>query len=129
MHTPAARTCAPGTAERIRSVRSDLRDLLGGCPSADDVILCASELATNAVRHSHSGLRGGAFTVRVTVTPSACVRIDVEDDGGPWAPALGDPARHHGLTIIRALAADLAIDGDDSGRIVSALLNWTPQPE
>ncbi len=137
MHKAAARTSAPhtvariypGTTERIRAVRSDLRDLLGDCPSADDVILCASELAANAVRHSRSGLAGGTFTVRVTVMPGNSVRINVEDDGGPWTPALSDPARHHGLDIVGTLATEWTIEGHDSGRTVSAALNWTPQPE
>lgn len=96
--------------------------------SCDDVVLCASELATNAVRHSRSGLRGGTFTVRVTVAHGVSVRVDVEDDGGPWAPALADPDRHHGLDIVGAVASELAIAGDDHGRTVSAVLSWTPQP-
>ena len=51
----------PGTAEQIRVVRADLRALLDDCPMADDVLVCASELATNAVLHSHSRLAGGTF--------------------------------------------------------------------
>src|SRR6266478_3363036 len=43
-----------GTTEQIRAVRADLRGLLGDCPMADDVILCASELAANAAIHSRS---------------------------------------------------------------------------
>jgi anti-sigma regulatory factor (Ser/Thr protein kinase) len=74
MHPPAksmsARLTAakvyPGTTKHIRAVRSDVRALLADCPAADDVILCASELATNAVRHSRSSLPGGTFTMRVT---------------------------------------------------------------
>src|SRR6266704_710975 len=70
MHTPATSTSAPrtltrvypGTTSHIRAVRSDVRDLLADCPVADDAILCASELATNAVRHSRSGVSGGTFT-------------------------------------------------------------------
>jgi hypothetical protein len=38
----------PGTTGHISAVRDGLRALLHGCPMADDVILCASELATNA---------------------------------------------------------------------------------
>ena len=118
----------PGMTARIASVRSGLRDLLADCLALDDVVLCASELATNAVRHSRSGLRGGTFTVRVTVVHGVSVRVDVEDDGGPWTPALADPDRHHGLDIVEALASELAIAGDDRGRNVSAVLSWTPQP-
>jgi len=137
MHTPAKSMSAPltvakaypGTTRHIGAVRSDLRDLLADCPSADDVILCASELATNAVRHSRSGLRGGMFTMHVTVIPGSCIRVHVQDAGGPWTPALDDPDRHHGLDIVEALAVEWAIEGGDNGRIARAVLSWTPLSE
>ena len=137
MHTPTTRPRAPrtvawvypGTAKHVGTVRSHLRALLLDCPAADDVILCASELATNAVRHSRSGLRGNTFTVRVSMAPGVSVRVDVQDDGGTWTPALADPDRHHGLDIVGALAVELAVEGDDHGRTVSAVLSWAPKPE
>jgi hypothetical protein len=52
--------------------------------AADDVILCVSELAANAVLHSNSRRPGGTFTVRIESCPGAYIRIEVEDDGGPW---------------------------------------------
>lgn len=115
----------PGTAEHISAVRADLRALLRDCPVFDDVILCASELATNAVLHSHSGLPGGTFTIRVTISPGRYARIDVEDDGGPWSPAVSDPTRSHGLDIIRALAIAWGIDGDEAHRTVWAAFDWS----
>ena len=77
MRTPAARTIGlrtteaayPGGTEQIRAVRADLRAVLEGCPRADDVILCASELAANAdaprgallyPRCSRGELKGGS---------------------------------------------------------------------
>src|SRR5580693_7162649 len=87
-----------GSTEHIRSVRADLRTLLRDCPMADDVILCASELAANAALHSHSRLPGGTFTVQATISPGCYTRIEVQDDGGPWNQAMIDPARHHGIT-------------------------------
>ena len=137
MHTPAKSMSAPvivakaypGTTRQVGAVRSDLRDLLANCPSADDVILCASELATNAVLHSRSGQPGRTFTMRVTLIAGNFVRIHVEDDGGPWTPALGDLDRRHGLDIVEALAAEWVIEGDDDGRTVGAVLSWTQQPD
>jgi len=87
MHTSAARAHAlrtsgvtyRGNMEYVSAVRADLRALLPDCPMADDVILCASELAANAALHSHSRLPGGTFTVRATVHPG-CL-------GCPRAPA------------------------------------------
>ena len=46
----------PGTPDQIRVVRVDIRALADGCPLAEDIVLCASELATNAVMHSDSGM-------------------------------------------------------------------------
>ena len=110
MHTPAPRTIGlrttevayPGGTEQIRAVRADLRAVLEDCPRTDDVILCASELAANAAQHSRSRLPGGTFTVRVVVSQEHA-RIEVQDDGGPWNQGMIDPARHHGLDLVRAV--------------------------
>jgi anti-sigma regulatory factor (Ser/Thr protein kinase) len=97
----ARETTYPGAAEHISAVRADLRPLLHDCLVADDVILCASELAANAALHSNSRLPGGTFTVRIIVSRGDYVRIEVQDNGGSWAPAMADPSGHHGLDIIR----------------------------
>ena len=73
----------PGTTEHIHIVRADLRAVLHDCPMADDVILCASELAANAATHSRSRLPGSTFTVRVKISPGDYAWVEVEDDGGP----------------------------------------------
>ena len=96
MHTPAAqapalRTTYPGGTEHTRAVRADLRAALRDCPRADDVILCASELAANAAQHSRSRLPGGTFTVRAVLDPDHYARIEVQDDGGPWNQGMIDP--------------------------------------
>jgi serine/threonine-protein kinase RsbW len=118
----------PGKAEQISVVRADLRDLLRDCPMADDVILCASELAANAAIHSNSRLPGGSFTVRARIDPGNCAWIGVEDNGGPWTQATSDPTRHHGLDIIRALATDWGIDGDHAVCIIWARFDWPGRP-
>jgi serine/threonine-protein kinase RsbW len=132
MQPPAPRTLAscaisvtyPGSAEHVRAVRAEVRAVLRDCPMADDVILCASELAANAALHSNSRLYGGTFAVRVMISPGNHVRIEVEDDGGHWSPAASDPTGHHGLDILRALASDWGIDGDHSSRIIWASFDW-----
>jgi serine/threonine-protein kinase RsbW len=133
MHTPAPRAIAPrttsvtypGTTEQIRAVRTDLRGLLGDCPVADDVILCASELAANAAIHSRSRIPGGTFTVRATISPGTYAWIEVEDSGGSWTPAISHPTRRHGLDIVCALASDWGIDGNDTVRIIWARFDWS----
>jgi serine/threonine-protein kinase RsbW len=136
MHTPAPRALAlrtsavtyPGSAEHIRTVRADLRPLLRDCPVADDVILCASELATNAAAHSRSRLPGGTFTVHAEITPGHHAKIEVEDNGGPWTPGMSDSTGHHRLDIVRALATDWGIDGDHTTRTIWARFDWPDHP-
>jgi anti-sigma regulatory factor (Ser/Thr protein kinase) len=101
-----------------------MRRLLRGCPVADDVILCVSELATNAAVHSDSRRSGGTFTVRAESCPGADVRIEVEDAGGPWVTSAPDPAHGRGLDIVRALADDWGITTTPAGRAVWARITW-----
>ena len=132
MHTPAPRTLGvrttdltyPGGTEHVRAVRADLRVVLQECPRADDVILCASELAANAAMHSRSRLLGGTFIVRATVSTDLYARIEVQDDGGPWNQGMIDPTRHHGLDIVRAVADEWGIDGDHTTRTIWARFDW-----
>ena len=105
-------------------VRADLRTVLGDSPRADDAILCASELAANAALHSHSRLPGGTFTVQAIISPGRYARIEVRDNGGPWNQAMVDPARHHGLDIVRAVADEWGIDGDHASRTIWARFDW-----
>jgi anti-sigma regulatory factor (Ser/Thr protein kinase) len=132
MHMPAPRALAlatsityPGTTEQLRAVRADLRAALRDCPIADDVILCASELAANAATHSRSRLPGGTFTVRAKISPDDYARIEVEDSGGPTSPGIRDATGHHGLDIVSALATDWGINGDRASRTVWARFDWS----
>lgn len=134
----------PGRADQVRVARRWLAELVAGLPAADDIVLVASELAANAVRHSHSGRSSGSFTLRVTVGADL-VRIEVADAGGQWGfrpdrgfrlgrgfrsgrgfrPGRVGPGqgglpdqcqRGRGLAIVASLASDWGMDGDDSGR-------------
>lgn len=115
----------PGTTEHISAARAGLRTLLDGCPRADDIVLCISELATNAVLHSRSRLADGSFTIRGKASPGGYCLIEVEDEGGHWTPTVADPGHGHGLTIVQALADDWGIDGDHRGRRVWARFDWS----
>ena len=114
----------PGTIEHIWIVRADLRAALHECPLADDLILCASELAANAALHSRSRLPGGTFTVRAKISPGSYAWVEVEDDGGPMSPGIHDATGHHGLDIVRALATDWGISGDHTVRTIWARFDW-----
>jgi anti-sigma regulatory factor (Ser/Thr protein kinase) len=65
----------PGRAEQVHHVRRAVAKHLAGCPAADDTVLIASELASNAIVHSASrGERHPHY-----------VWIEAEDRGGPGA--------------------------------------------
>jgi serine/threonine-protein kinase RsbW len=118
----------PGAAEHIRRVRNDLRPLLAGCPMADEIILCASELAANAALHSNSRQPGGTFTVHAEISLGHYARIEIEDDGGPWTPTTTNSAGHHGLDIVRTLATDWGTKGDHTTRTTWARFDWPDHP-
>jgi serine/threonine-protein kinase RsbW len=117
----------PGSPEHVRQVRADARGLLAGCPATEEVILCLSELAANAVLHSDSRRPGGTFTVRIESCPGAHIRIEVNDDGGPWLARAHGPGSGRGLDIIRVLAAEWGVATSPAGRTVWARFNW-PSP-
>src|SRR5258708_19872074 len=73
----------PGTREQVREVRADLAAVVKGYPFADDFILLASELSTNAVMHSRSGYQRGMFTVQAEVRPGDYAWLKLEDQGAP----------------------------------------------
>jgi anti-sigma regulatory factor (Ser/Thr protein kinase) len=117
----------PGLRRQISLVRATLALLLEDCPLVGDVLLIASELATNAVVHSNSAAPGGQFTVRAEACPGQYVRIEVEDQGGPWTPHDHEDRRPHGLDLINALAGtgNWGIHGDaEHGRTAWARLDW-----
>jgi len=109
-----------GQPGEVAGVRASMRRWLDGCPVADDVVLIASELASNAVLHSASAEL--YFTVRAEIHPLA-IRVECEDLGGPWQPRMveGEP-QHHGLDIVAALSEDWGTEtrSCDNRRIVWA---------
>ena len=97
-----------GLVERVRVVRSFVGAVLGPeHPCVDDAMLLASELFTNSLRYSSSGLPGETVTVTVTAGADA-VRVEVADRSGPGAPELrraGEDAEDgRGLGIVERLA-------------------------
>jgi Histidine kinase-like ATPase domain len=96
------------------AARHGVTSVLEECPAAANVILCVSEVATNAVTHSRSGVPGGHFTVVVDLCRDAFVKVTVIDDGGPWAEGVhgGDITYRHGLTIAQDLSAGMGVSRD-----------------
>jgi len=111
--------------EQVGQARRFLADALGGCPAADDAVLCLSELAANSVLHSASRRSGGVFTVRAEIRRGDYVRIEVRDEGGAWNERWGADLHAHGLAIVRALSDESGVDGDAlTGWVAWARLAW-----
>jgi anti-sigma regulatory factor (Ser/Thr protein kinase) len=116
----------PGVPGQIGKARADVAQLLAGCPAVDNVVVCLSELASNAILHSRSGLPGRHFGVRVETRAGEWVRVAVDDDGGPWAADRpdGDIEHGHGLKIVCALSAEMGVSDDGPRRVVWFRCPW-----
>jgi anti-sigma regulatory factor (Ser/Thr protein kinase) len=121
----------PGLAAIVPSARRFVRGVLADLPRADDMELIASELVSNAIRHTPAGDPGGEFTVTVRTGPD-WARIEVSDTGsGEWHPDPDDGSPDdeygRGLAIIAALADKFGHVVDASGQTVWAEVCWTAE--
>lgn len=109
----------PGLVDQVARMRADLTHAALGCPVVDDLVLLASEFATNAILHSNSGHPGQVFTVRVTIYHGEYVWAEVADKGGRWAIDPHDDEHGRGLAIVAAVAGvgNWGIDGDEASRV------------
>ena len=116
----------PGTIDQPRRMRADLIKIAGQCPVSDELVLLASELATNAIQHSRSGWPGGTFAVEVTLYPGEYAWVEVIDEGGAWAAHAVDDEHGRGLAIVAAAAGDgnWGIDGSEKSRAAWFRLDW-----
>ena len=113
-----------GREDQVGRVRRFVTELLAGYPERDDVALCASELATNAIRHTASG-RGGFFAIELSWA-GMTIGLAVADGGAPAGPvlrrrdldALGEAGR--GLDVVVGLCDRYGVEGDHRGRVVWA---------
>ena len=112
----------PGQEDQIPCVRTFVSQLLADHPDRADIVMCAAELAANAVRHTASG-RDGFFATEVTWT-GLTVRVAVADGGaGTWPPLGPDltaAGADSGLGRLAQLASRCGTEGDHRGRVVWA---------
>lgn len=128
--TRSLRRTFRGERGQVPLVRDFVSRYLGGrrCPAGavQDTLVCATELAANAVLHSRSGLPGGHFSVQVACAGQS-VRVTVEDSGGPWTERGNDDMdaeRGRGLHVVAGLSADMGIIGDAAGRMAWFCCRW-----
>ncbi|MFI6513647.1 ATP-binding protein [Streptosporangium sp. NPDC050855] len=112
----------PGRTETVAAARRFVADLVDGLPCAADIVLCVSELASNAILHSASGEIGGTFDVLVDLDPPGrpgAVALAVVDQGSPQVPRPRRPAEESGRGL--ALITTLADEIDRTGTTTTAL--------
>lgn len=85
----------------------------------DDVLLCVSELATNALLHGVPPGRG--FLVRLTLYPDGVLRVAVHDSGSGEV-RIPDPStdseHSRGLFLVSALADKWGVEERHPGKIL-----------
>lgn len=112
------RSFAPST-KSVPEVRSYVREALAGSPLIDDVVLVASELATNVVRHAQT-----AFTVSVSVNDG--IRLEVSD-GSSIIPAVEELSEsYRGLRVVEATSEEWGIEATRTGKKVWVEFPRTP---
>jgi serine/threonine-protein kinase RsbW len=123
-----------GETSQVPLVRDFIRRYLDGqppCPAAQDIVLCAAELAANAVCHSRSGLPGGHLVVQVAAYPGEWVEVAVEDAGGQWTQrdSCDDDECGRGLQIVSALSIAAGVVTYGRGRTVWFRCAWDPEED
>lgn len=107
------RTSFPGVPTSVGAARRwlDHRLATRGIEPPENVGLILSELATNAVHHTRSGLPEGRFAVRLLIYPDR-LRLEVRDGGPlgnvhPLRRSTSDPLAEHGrgLVLVDSFAA------------------------
>jgi anti-sigma regulatory factor (Ser/Thr protein kinase) len=86
----------------------------------DTATLLTSEIVTNAIAHTKSGIEGGTVTIVVIGVPHG-VLIEIIDDGSAGTPIVkGDlyAAEGHGLFLVQNLAAQWGYLRDPAGTTV-----------
>jgi anti-sigma regulatory factor (Ser/Thr protein kinase) len=100
----------PGSPGLVREARAFVARTLSShrlSVDADAATLLTSEIVTNAIQHSRSGIDGGTVTIVVIQVPHGAL-IEVIDDGSVDTPIVkGDlyAAEGHGLYLVQHLAA------------------------
>jgi serine/threonine-protein kinase RsbW len=100
----------PGRPEQVGAARAFVVRTLSAKQAdadADAAALLTSEIATNAIQHSNSGVEGGTVTIVVIGLPGG-ILVEIIDGGSAGAPIVkGDlyAAQGHGLFLVQRLAA------------------------
>jgi len=113
-----------GHPARVAQARRFVASVLNGCPLTETAVLLTSELVTNALAHTPSGI-GGSFEV-IVWRDADSVLVAVLDDGSDRSPsAMGidlESESGRGLGLVVALADRWGHQGGTAARAVWFLL-------
>ncbi|MGD0062165.1 MAG: ATP-binding protein [Streptosporangiaceae bacterium] len=124
----------PGRPEQVRSARAFVSRTLSGHQVSTDTetaTLLTSEIVTNAIAHTKSGVDGGTVTIVVIGIPHG-VLVEVIDEGSAGTPVVkGDlyAADGHGLFLVQHLAAQWGYLRNPSGTTVWFHLAGAAEPQ
>jgi anti-sigma regulatory factor (Ser/Thr protein kinase) len=113
----------PGRPEQVSLARAFVARTLGTNQTgtdADAATLLTSEIVTNAIQHTKSGIEGGTVTI-VVIGVSDGVLVEIIDNGSASTPVVkGDlyAAEGHGLFLVQNLAAQWGYLRDAAGTTV-----------
>jgi anti-sigma regulatory factor (Ser/Thr protein kinase) len=113
----------PGHPEQVSAARTFVARTLGAHrpgTDADTATLLTSEIVTNAIMHTKSGVDGGTVTIVVVGIPRG-VLIEITDGGSAGAPVVkGDlyATDGHGLFLVQNLAAQWGYLREPTGTTV-----------
>jgi anti-sigma regulatory factor (Ser/Thr protein kinase) len=124
----------PGRPEQVSLARTFVARTLGAYEAgadADAATLLTSEIVTNAIQHTKSGIEGGTVTI-VVIGLSRGVLVEIIDNGSAGTPVVkGDlyAAEGHGLFLVQHLAAEWGYLRDAAGTTVWFSLPAAHEPQ
>jgi anti-sigma regulatory factor (Ser/Thr protein kinase) len=124
----------PGSPERVAAARAFIARTFSAKQiraDAEAATLLTSEIVTNAILHTESGVDGGTVTVVIIGLPHG-VLVEIIDDGSTSTPIVqGDlfAARGHGLFLVQQLAAQWGYLRDSAGTTVWFHLATADEPQ
>ena len=124
----------PGRPEQVATARAFVSRTLSSHQigaDTDAATLLTSEIVTNAIQHTKSGVDDGTVTIVVIRVPHG-VLVEVIDDGSAGTPVVkGDlyAADGHGLYLVQHLAAQWGYLRDPAGTTVWFHLPAADRPQ
>jgi anti-sigma regulatory factor (Ser/Thr protein kinase) len=124
----------PGRPEQVSAARAFVAQTLSANEVGTDhdtATLLTSEIVTNAIAHTKSGIAGGTVTIVVIGIPRG-VLVEIIDDGSAGTPIVkGDlyAAEGHGLFLVQHLAAQWGYLRDPAGTTVWFHLAAAEEPQ